>query len=540
MLKKTPNNGNALGEAFLAGVLDSFHEQVAVIDAEGELLWVNEAWINFSAENGGIVGEVLISQNYLDVTRTSAEAGDQIAAAAYKGILRTIAGELDSFEIEYPCDSPTETRWISMHMRPLPMEGKPTFSIVHRNVTVRRMAELSLQNAYRDLDQKIKDRTEQLARREKEFRLLYENTPAMLHSIDATGTIINVTNHWLSVLGYSREEVIGQRSTAFLTAESQRYAIEEALPAFFETGRCDNIPYQMVKRDGSIINVLLSAIAEHNEDGSIRQSLAVITDVTEQLRMDAARAAAEVEREKAFVLAESASQAKSEFMASMSHELRTPLNSILGFSEMIHDEILGPIGTEVYKGYAADITFSASHLLDLVNQILDVERIEAGQYEISKSNFCLHELLRECERLINIQAHEKGVEVFFDYTNTRTKMNADRRAIFQVLVNILSNAVKFTEKGGTVEVHVSCKNGWQSIEFRDSGIGIPSEKIRAVQQPFARHDNNPHMYQEGVGLGLAIASSLVELHDGRLTIESMVGIGTSVTVHLPEPKAPSD
>ena len=257
------------------------------------------------------------------------------------------------------------------------------------------------------------------------------------------------------------------------------------------------------------------------------------TYFTVMLQDTTERRAAEAARLKALKEAEKANKAKSEFMASMSHELRTPLNSILGFSEMIANQYLGPIGVERYSKYAEDISFSGRHLLELVNQILDIERIEAGKYQLEMELIAVPDLLCECSRLLEKRAEDAGILLNFVVVEDTLSLHADRRALLQILINLITNAIKFTSEKGSVDVKAYRHGENVMIEVSDTGIGIPDSKIDVVLEPFARHESNPHEPQEGVGLGLAISNALVKLHNGQLEIRSELGVGTTATIKIP-------
>lgn len=252
-----------------------------------------------------------------------------------------------------------------------------------------------------------------------------------------------------------------------------------------------------------------------------------ILDITAQKKAERARDAA-------LLSAEKANTAKSEFLAAMSHELRTPLNAILGFSEIIQQQMLGPLGDPKYVEYAHDIHSSGTLLLDLVNDILDVAAIEAGRKELQFSTVDLNELVDECLGIIEHRAREAGIDLrkVLDDAADNTVV-ADRRALQQVLLNLLTNAVKYTPRGGSVAVSALHGTAITEITVSDTGCGIPQDRIDDVTNAFVRRSENPHVAQEGWGLGLAIAKSLVELHQGNIRIESTVGKGTSVHITLP-------
>ncbi len=233
-------------------------------------------------------------------------------------------------------------------------------------------------------------------------------------------------------------------------------------------------------------------------------------------------------------IAEEANRAKTRFLATMSHELRTPLNSILGFSEIIRDNVFGLAVGLKYREYAGDVHDSATHLLTLITDILDIAKIEAGKIEIEPAVVDLPEVMHEAIRLFRLRAEAKDITVRLDLPQSLPSLVADLRAVKQILANLLSNAVKFTPQHGQVMVRVLSGEGATiDIEVHDNGIGIPADKLRLIFQPFQRADNRYNRADGGTGLGLALVKSLTELHGGEVLIDSAVGVGTRVTVRLP-------
>ncbi len=232
--------------------------------------------------------------------------------------------------------------------------------------------------------------------------------------------------------------------------------------------------------------------------------------------------------------AESASRAKSEFLANMSHELRTPLNSIIGFSELMEKEIKGPIGVPEYQGYISDMLFSARHLLAVINDILDVSRIEAGKLELVEDEFSIEEVVYRTFILVKQRANEANVSLETDIEDDLPTVRADERLTKQCLVNLITNAIKFTPEGGRVTVRVGCDPGGSlAIAVVDTGIGIAKENIDLVLTPFGQVASSLDGKHEGTGLGLPLTKSLIEAHGGCLTIESTPGSGTTVTIIFP-------
>ncbi len=232
--------------------------------------------------------------------------------------------------------------------------------------------------------------------------------------------------------------------------------------------------------------------------------------------------------------AEEASRVKSRFLANMSHELRTPLNAIIGFSELMQSHLLGAGDVERFREYAADINMSGRHLLDLVNDILDLSKLEAGNVELRESAIDLHGLVWSCAHLMRPQADRKKVKLALELPADLPRLFADALRIKQVVINLLSNAVKFTDAGGSIRLTAEpAASGEMRITVRDSGIGMAPNDIPVAFLPFRQIDNKDSRRYEGSGLGLPLAKSFIEQHGGSLTLESAVGAGTTATILLP-------
>jgi two-component system cell cycle sensor histidine kinase PleC len=232
--------------------------------------------------------------------------------------------------------------------------------------------------------------------------------------------------------------------------------------------------------------------------------------------------------------AEEASLAKSRFLATMSHELRTPLNAILGFSEVMKEEMFGAHSAPAYKEYSADIHSSGQHLLGLINEILDLSRVEAGRYELKEEAISLAGVVEDCLHLVSLRAQNRGVALREAMEAGQPRIWADERAVRQVALNLLTNAIKFTPSGGLVTVKVGwTAAGGQYLAIRDTGPGIPPEEIPIVLSSFGRGSMALKNADEGTGLGLPIVKGLVELHGGSFTLRSEVRVGTEAVVIFP-------
>ncbi len=290
-----------------------------------------------------------------------------------------------------------------------------------------------------------------------------------------------------------------------------------------------DLDFRVMRPDGEARHVRCEGRCEKDAEGEVVALFGIMQDVTDRMTH-------EKQLRDALNAAERAYAAKSQFLATMSHELRTPLNAIIGFSEIMQKQILGPIGTPRYLEYIEGIRQSGAHLLDLIGDILDMSRIEAGKYTLDIEPLALASVLDLCVRMMAGKAQEAGISLTLEpLAQEEMSIRADRRALTQIVLNLLSNAVKFTPRGGKVVLCAeAAEKGFVVIRVTDTGCGIPAHKLRTVTRPFEQaHDNLYERKQEGSGLGLAITRELAELHGGTLRIDSEVGVGTRVSVRLP-------
>ena len=262
-----------------------------------------------------------------------------------------------------------------------------------------------------------------------------------------------------------------------------------------------------------------------NED-ELRRAVVNLERSQEQL----SELARKYENEK--VRAEGANQAKSEFLANMSHELRTPLNAINGFSEIMVAEMYGPLGDARYKDYARDILVSGQHLLALINDVLDMSKIEAERFELAREDFDARDAIAAVLRLMRGQADRAGISLRGDISAESLEAEADRRAIKQIAFNLISNALKFTPKGGTVTVSAHPVGEVLEIVVADTGVGLSPEDLARIGKPYEQA-GDADQRQAGSGLGLSLVRAFARLHGGEMVMESRLGEGTTVTVRMP-------
>ena len=319
----------------------------------------------------------------------------------------------------------------------------------------------------------------------------------------------------------------------------------------------------VMDKDGMSRHVTLSGVPVFDDAGNFRGYRGSATDVTERKRAEAALIESEAtlqarvadleevqrkpENQGADLVrlsedlriasdqSDLANRAKSEFLANMSHELRTPLNAIIGFAEILSNELFGALGNSRYLDYAKDIHESGHHLLALINDILDLSKIEAGNIEIREEVIDIPEVIQSCVRLSAERAQTAGVDLVMDLPEGfPPALRADKRMVKQIVVNLLSNAVKFTPPGGRITLTVRHDpDGGCVLQVADTSIGIAPENISKALARFGQVDGEFNRKFEGTGLGLPLSQSLVELHGGSLEIESELGAGTTVTVRFP-------
>ncbi len=358
------------------------------------------------------------------------------------------------------------------------------------------------------------------------LRTLIDHIPAEVSVKDLSGRYVLMNRHtershgatdWESVPRTARDYFLPDH--AAMVEEVERKVVEERVPLQYERTN--------MLKDGSRMTVLATKFPIMNAAGEVIRIGTIASDIT-------ARKKIEEDLRLAKEAAEVGSRAKTQFLANMSHELRTPLNSIIGFSELIRDETFGPLGHPKYREYVGDVLASGRSLLDLISDILDISRVEAGGMVISESWLDVAEVVRAAIRDLASRAGSEGVALETEMIEPLPKLFADELRIRQILINLLSNSVKFTPTGGRVTVRGYTSASAQLVlEVADTGIGIPDDKLQIALSVFGRIADPLTRSREGAGLGLPLSKKLAELHGGTLEVESEVGIGTTVRVAFP-------
>ncbi|HYG89000.1 MAG TPA: PAS domain S-box protein [Azospirillum sp.] len=381
----------------------------------------------------------------------------------------------------------------------------------------------------------LKRSEEALALSEAHNRAIVETAIEAILTVDTRGTIIGANPAAERMFGFTHDELIGKHIHILMSEdEAARHA--SYMHRYLTTGERHIIgkgrEVAARRSDGSTFPAWLS-LTEIDQPG-FHAFVGMIRDITDMKRAELAL----IEAKEA---AELANRAKTAFLSNMSHELRTPLNGILGFAEVIQQQMLGASENPGYLHYVAEIKRSGELLLANVNDLLEMATIEAGAVDLDETLFDFRDVVVSCLRLIGKRAERAKLHVQANIEMELPPLLADPRALKQVLLHLLSNAIKFTPEGGTIGVSARVdSNGGLVATVFDTGIGIPADRLETVFQPFVQGEAAMSRRYEGIGLGLSIAKSLVEQHGGKLEIRSLEDSGTSVLIHLPKDRFVAD
>ena len=355
------------------------------------------------------------------------------------------------------------------------------------------------------------------------YRFLADNAMDLITRHSSDGRISFASPASRALLGRSPAELEGLAPAALVHPDD----LGPMQAAFMEAAYLGGAGTAEVRLKHSNNSYVWAEIRCRPADGSAPADIVAVTrDISERKRQERAL----IEARDA---AEGASRAKTAFLANMSHELRTPLNAIIGFSEVMIQEIFGPVGSPRYKEYARHIHESGGHLLDLINSVLDMSKIEAGKFELHEELFDLGEVASSAIRFVSPAAERGGVTLKLAVTPAAQKAFADKRAVKQMLINLIANGVKFTPRGGDVRVAARAAGTGLEIAVADSGAGIAKADLERLGRPFEQVEGAHTRTREGTGLGLALVKSLAAMHGGEMQLASVLGEGTTVTLRLP-------
>lgn len=356
---------------------------------------------------------------------------------------------------------------------------------------------------------------------------LFEATPDAIAFALPDRRIVKINKRFTELFGYSADDIYG-KTTEMLFADRTDY--EESGRRTFNLESKEHFEphsWKLQRKDGSTFTAEVVGSRVFNSDGVAIGNVGLLRDVTERENTN-------ITLRKAKETAEFANRSKSQFLAHMSHELRTPLNAIMGFAEILQLEMHGVLGDERYRNYVGDIHTSGSLLLSMINDVLDLAKIEAGKLDLDERDLEIDPLLEDSLRFLKEQATQRGITIRTSNSTDGVTLFADERLVKQMLINLLSNAVKFTPPEGTIRIFVTQdENGDLRISIADTGVGIATEDIERVRRPFAQVHNVWQKSDEGTGIGLYLVESLVQAHEGSMYIASELGNGTIVTLRFP-------
>jgi len=380
----------------------------------------------------------------------------------------------------------------------------------------------------RDVTQEYLDH-DNLTRSEQQLRAILDNVVEAVIVIDQKSKIKTFNPAAENMFGYAVQDILGQSINILMTGHHHDHH-DQYMKNYKQTGVAKILgvrerEFEAVRKNGEIFPIELN-IAEFLI-GSERNFIGTIRDVT--WRKDT-----ENKLRQSMQDVKNANQAKSEFLAALSHEFRTPLNSIIGFSELILGRYLGFDDLKFYEEYVKDIHGSSQHLLALVNDVLDLSAIEAGKRNIDIVEIDIKQCLSRCKEIVHGAMDDKDIHFQVNTDGLKIPIFADKRAVMQILINVLSNAIKFTPHGGRIDVRIIEDETHHTLIVADNGQGIPADKLNDLIKPFVMLENNPPDGKQGTGLGLAIVDQLARLHGGSLRLESEVGKGTQVYIKLPK------
>ncbi len=363
---------------------------------------------------------------------------------------------------------------------------------------------------------------DELVKSEDRYHTLTNISPVGIFQTDANGKTTYVNQTWCKISGLSVEEALGDGWLKAVHPEDKE-KVDERWQLNTQKQMASMADYRFIRPDGSVVWVIGQAVPELNSENEIIGYVGTITDITERKQIEDLRLAVEK--------AESADRLKSSFLATMSHELRTPLNSIIGFTGILLQKLVGPLSAEQEKQLTM-VQGSARHLLDLINDVLDISKIEAGEIEIRKEELVYQEIVQKSVEKIHPLAEKKGLKLDVNIQPDHLQLYTDRRRVEQVLLNLLSNAVKFTECG-EIKVRSNIEGDQLVTSVSDTGIGIKQEDLDGLFMPFKQVDSGLTRQYEGTGLGLSICKRIVELLDGKIWVESDWGKGSTFSFSLP-------
>jgi PAS domain S-box-containing protein len=494
-------------------VINSVSDVIIELDEQGNIIFLNDTWkkiTDYSVQHS-------LGSDFFDMLDPE---------TLYKhrdDFYLFIAGKLDEYTVQTKIRT-AQSKWRAVEVTFSPTEEAPSGG-------------LQVVGMIKDIEAQQRA-VQALSEAEKKYQTIVENAAGGIYQITAEGQILSANPALARLLGYAtpaelKYNVIDINALCLKPEDRNKYKNN-----LEQVGFVRNMETQFWRKDGSKIWVNENARAVRDDEGQIIYYEGSIEDITQ--RKEAIDGLKEAKMQS-----DLANRAKSEFLANMSHELRTPLNSIIGFSEIIKSEALGAVGQSAYKDYAGEIFNSGKNLLSIINEILDISKIEAGDRQLNETVVNLEKVVISCVELMRTKADDAQLEVITKINaKTVPHIIAEELAFKQMLLNILSNAIKFTPENGQIIIEAERDNrsGDLRLSITDTGVGIEDDEISKALSAFGQVDNSLSRSNSGTGLGLTIVNALIKLHGGRLDVVSQKGFGTTVTLVVPVSRiaAPAD
>lgn len=482
-------------------LIDSMSDIVFETDKDGHILFLNAAWEKITKIDPWTV----MQTPFFDLLSAHNHEKD------LKMFEQFVAGQKRSYRYE------ARLRLNDGSSKPVEI----TFSMIRigQDKSVRVVGSIT------DIEERIRVQ-EALQETENRYKTMVEKSLGGFYEISTDGRLKNVNPALAAMLKYdSPEDMIENVRNVFKDLYIDKVARNRILEETNANDGVQDIESLVYRKDGENIWVM-ETLRPIEEDGRIIGYEGTMSDITRRKKME--QDLIEAKRSS-----DIASQAKSEFLANMSHELRTPLNSIIGFSEILKDEIFGEMGRPEYKEYSQDIHMAGTHLLQVINDILDVSKIEAGKRELNESPVNVAIVVESALKMTRPKAQSSNIVIQNNVDKSLPKIRAEELAIKQILINLLNNAIKFSKDDSTIIISAGVHEKEFIISVSDGGIGMRPEDIDKALSPFGQLDTSMNREGSGTGLGLTLVKQLTELHDGRIVIDSVLGEGTTVRIHLP-------
>ncbi|MGD8779325.1 MAG: PAS domain S-box protein [Ignavibacteria bacterium] len=488
-------------ERFAKSTINALQEHIVVIDDTGKILSANKSWKLFAEENYVDVNKVSEGANYLEVYETASKEGDNFAVKILRNINEVINGNLEGFELEYPCNSPSGKRWFIVNVSSFNGVGPKRIVISHTNITDKKLASIKIKES------------------EDRYRNLYENATVGIYRSTKEGKLLLANPMFLNILGIESVNEFNNNSNLFEIYKdpTDRKVFIEVLE---KEQVIDGYDFEIISVNGESKYIRESAKAIKIDNQMVCEG--VVQDITKQKQY-------EKEIVKAKVKAEESDRLKSEFLAQMSHEIRTPLTAISSYASLIGEEFSN-IDHPDLKVYLKGLTTAGKRIIRTVESILDISELQSGTYDFNQTEVEVSDILVKIKSDYEEIANEKKLKFTLINNAGSTRINVDKYSIGQVFANLVDNALKYTDEGEVKIIIDRDNNNNLIVELIDTGIGISKEFLPRIFEPFTQEDHGYSRNYDGNGLGMSLVKKYCELNSAEIKVESKKESGTKFRV----------